>query len=242
MEKKSVLITGGSRGIGAASVRRFARSSYKVAFIYKEQDERAELLGRECSAYPIKADVGSEKEVRAAYAEAKKALGVNSFDVLVANAGIAYNGLVQCMEEKTLTDLIETDLMGVLYSARAALGDMISEKKGAMVFVSSMWGLRGASCETVYSAAKAGVAGFARSLAMEVGPSGIRVNAVAPGVIDTDMISGIDEDIINVLAEKTPLGRIGKPEEVADLIFYLAQDEASFVTGQVIAVDGGFSV
>ena len=161
---------------------------------------------------------------------------------MVCNAGISASGLITDMSDEDVDNLIGINLVGTINVSRKAVAHMVEAKKGSIVMISSMWGQRAASCESVYAATKAGIIGFARSLAAELGPSGIRVNVVSPGVIATDMNSEYSEADISALAEETPLGRIGLPEEVAEAVYYLASDKASFINGQVLGVDGGFAV
>lgn len=241
-----VLITGASRGIGAAAARLFAQEGWDVAVNYNTSREAAEKLAAELSglggkAVPIQADVSDPEQAERLVREAEFSLG--GLDAVVCNAGIA-------LPQQLLTDttgdqwrrLMSADLDGMFYVLKAAIPGLVRQKRGAIVTVSSMWGVAGGSCEAPYSAAKAGVIGLTRALAKELGPSNIRVNCVAPGVIATGMNAHLSPEDLSALAAETPLGRIGAPEEAAQAIIFLASDRASFITGQVLNVDGGMAV
>ena len=234
----NVLVTGGSRGIGAAAVRQFAREGWKTAFGYRSSREAALALARETGALPLQGDVSRPEEARSLVAQAEEALG--SLDALVCSAGIALP--IQLLTDTTdeqWRQVMGTDLDGVFYTLRAAIPGMVRRRRGSIVTVSSIWGVSGASCEAPYSAAKAGVIGLTKALAQELGPSHIRVNCVAPGVIDTRMNGALDAAARQELADSTPLGRLGTPEEAAQAICFLASPRASFITGQVLQADGG---
>ncbi len=233
---RTVLITGGSRGIGAACVGKFTAAGDKVYFFYRSDDAAAKKLSAETGAVAVKCDVSDKDAVVAAFAT------LPPVDVLVNNAGIAGFSLFQDLSEDDWDRMIGTNLTGVYRCTKAVLPGMIAQKSGCIVNVSSMWGQVGASCEVAYSAAKAGVIGLTKALAKEVGPSGIRVNCVAPGVIDTDMNALLTEESLQELAEETPLGRMGTPEEIANIIYWLTTDHAGFITGQVISPNGGLVV
>ena len=237
---KTVLVSGGSGGIGAAIVRELCFSGWRVAFIYGKNEEGAKRLCAETGAYAVQADVSDYDSVLRAFREAKARLGFIS--CAVACAGIAQQKLFQDVTEKEWNRMLGVNLSGEAYLAQAVLPDMISEKTGSIVFITSIWGEVGASMEVHYSAAKAGVIGLTRALSKEAGPSGVRVNAVSPGVIQTDMLSCFDEETMNSLKEETPLMRIGMPEDVAKAVRFLLSDDASFITGQVLGVNGGFGM
>lgn len=235
---KCVLITGGSRGIGAACVRRFCAEGCKVSFIYNKSDEEAKRLAAETGAVPLCADVGDSKALAEAIAEAAKQMG--TVDVLVNNAGLSLIDLFSNTDDEKLSRLLAVNLTSAMIASREASSYMISAKKGYIVNVGSVWGKVGASCEVAYSATKAGLRGFTFALAKELGPSGVTVNCVEPGVIDTDMNKELDEETMEWLVGETPLGRLGTPDEVAEMIFWLCSGKADFVTGQAIGIDGGF--
>ena len=240
--RKSVFITGGSKGIGAACVELFSKNGFAVAFVYGKDNKAAQKLAAKTSALAIKADVSDVGQIEKAFDQARTYFGIRSFDVVVCNAGISASGLITDMNEDVVDLLIGINLVGTINVSRKAVSHMVDEKKGNIVMISSMWGQRAASCESIYAATKAGIIGFARSLAAELGPSGIRVNVVSPGVIATDMNREYSDEDMSALADETPLGRIGLPDEVAEAVYYLASDKASFINGQVLGVDGGFAV
>ena len=237
---KTVLVAGGSRGIGRAAVEELTQRGLCVCFLYEKNEEAAREVEKLTGAHAIRCDISNEQQVQAAYAEAKRFMG--SVDGLAVASGIAMKGLFTDISADAWRKLCSVDLDGSLYLARAALPAMISKKSGAIVFVSSVWGSVGASCEVHYSAAKAAIHGLTKALAKEMGPSGIRVNCVAPGVIDTDMNHDLTPADIEELNDETPLGRMGKPTEVGKAIAFLLSDDASFITGQIIGVDGGFGM
>ncbi len=227
-----VLITGGSRGIGAAAVRAFSRAGYEVSFLYEKSAEAAAALAAETGARALRCDAADTEAVAAAVAS------LPPVDVLVNNAGISHVGLISQISPEEWDRLFAVNVKSIYNTVRAVLPAMLQRQAGAVVNVSSMWGQAGASCEAAYSATKGAVIALTQALARELGPSGIRVNAVSPGVIDTDMNAHLSEEDKQALAEDTPLGRIGTPEEVAKAILFLA--EASFITGQNLPVNGGY--
>ena len=237
---KRVLISGGARGIGAATVKYFAEQGDRVAFIYHRADEKAREVANNTGAFPIKADVSDAQSAKSAFVEAVNRLG--GIDILINCAGIAEFSLFTDISDGAWRRMIDTNLSSAFTLSREAAKLMVSQKSGKIINVGSVWGRMGSSCEVHYSASKAGLRGLTQALAKELGPSGITVNCVEPGVIDTDMNSMLDEAAMKELAEATPLCRIGKAEEVAAVIGFLASDGASFITGACIPVDGGFPV
>ena len=235
-----VLITGGSRGIGAACVRAFCNRGDRVAFFYRNSQELATNLANETGALAICADVADPEQVRFAVKQVREELG--GVDVLVNNAGISQIKLFDTLTDEAWRVMLDTNLSGAFYVAREVAPLMISQRFGWIIQVGSMWGKVGASCEVHYSAAKAGLRGMTMALAKELGPSGITVNCVEPGVIETEMNAALDAQTKQELCEATPLCRMGKAEEVAEAICFLASESAAFITGQVIGVDGGFAV
>ena len=235
---RRIIVNGGSRGIGAAVVRRFCENGDRVVFIYKSADAAAEKLCAECGAVSVKADMSNASSASDAVNRAIELLG--GVDVLVNSTGIAQIKLFTELTDVEWNGMISTNLSSSFYACRAAARAMIAEHSGRIVNIGSMWGRAGASCEVHYSASKAGLRGLTVSLAKELGPSGITVNCVEPGVIDTEMNSKLDEETRAALIESTPLCRIGSAEDVAETVFFLASDGASFITGQCIGVDGGF--
>lgn len=242
---KAALITGGSRGIGAACARLFAQQGYGVGIVCRKAKDRAEALAEELAALgvPVKVyvcDVAQREQVQAMTAAFLREFG--RIDVLVCNAGIARQELFTDITEAGWREVMGVDLDGVFYCAQAALPDMLHRKAGKIITLSSMWGQVGASCEVAYSTAKAGVIGLTKALAKELGPSGITVNCVAPGVIDTEMNGNLPQDIKDELAEETPLERLGTPEDVAQAVWFLASSAGDFFTGQVLAPNGGLII
>ncbi len=237
---KVVFITGGSRGIGACAVKMFSLAGYRVAFTYLKSENEAVSLANEAGALAIKADASSSMQVKDAIELATRELG--HIDVLINNAGISEFSLFTDISDEMWHRMLDTNLSSAFYASRAVLPQMISRKSGCIINVSSMWGQVGASCEVHYSASKAGLIGLTRALAKEVAPSGIRVNCVAPGAIDTDMNASLSPEAIEEIKNETPLGRLGTPTEIANILLFLAGDESSFITGQVIGANGGMVI
>ena len=240
---KTVLVTGASRGIGRAAAAAFARAGYNVAVNYNTSAELAENLCMELRGYGVNAaafcaDISDRSQVDKMISEIKKTLG--NISVLVNNAGISEQALFSDITEEMWDRMFAVNVKGAYNCTQAVLPDMIHSKHGRIINVSSMWGISGASCEVHYSAAKAALIGFTKALAKEAGLSGITVNCVAPGVIDTDMNAHLSPEDIESLRYDTPVNRIGTAEDVAEAILYLASEKASFITGQVLSVDGGF--
>lgn len=231
---QNVVITGGSRGIGAAAVRLFSGRGERVWFLYEKNHAAAEAVARETGAQAICCDVSDEEAVQAAF---RRIPGV---DILVCNAGICHYGLISQITPAEWRRLFAVNVDGVYHCVRAALPSMLQKQSGSIVTVASMWGQVGASCEAGYSATKGAVIALTKALAQELGPSGIRVNAVAPGVIQTDMCASVAPEVLEQLRQETPIERLGRPEDVAKAIADLAG--SSFITGQVLGVSGGFVI
>lgn len=243
--RRCALVTGASRGIGRAIAVALAREGWPVCVNFLERRDAAGELVRELraggrAAMAFRADVADPAAVAACVRAAEEELG--PVELLVNNAGVSHQGLFQDTDDGTWDRILAVNLTGARNTARAVLPHMISVKRGCIVNISSMWGLRGASCETAYAAAKAGLVGLTRSLALELAPSGIRVNCVAPGCVETDMVRALGGETRRMLEEETPLGRLGRPEEIAEAVAFLASSRAAFITGQVLTADGGFTV
>lgn len=235
---KTVLVTGGSRGIGAAIACRFAGEGYRVIINYSRSEIEAKALAAELGGAALRADVGDPAQVTAMADEIGERFG--TLDVLVNNAGISQIGLFTDMTEDEWQRLLNVNLGGAFRVTKSLIKPMIARRSGSVINISSMWGEVGASCEAAYSASKAGLIGLTKALAKELGPSGIRVNCIAPGVIETDMNAELGEETMRALADDTPLMRLGAPEDVADAAYFLA--ESGFITGQVLGVNGGFVI
>lgn len=236
--RRNVLITGGSRGIGAACVRAFVRAGWQTAFTYCRSAEAAAQLASACGAFAVAWEAEAAKAAEDAQSAVLRSFG--GLDALICNAGIAQQKQFQDITDADWSRMLEVNLLGAVRMIRAALPVFLRQKRGSIVLVSSMWGLSGASCESHYAASKAAMIALGKSLALELGPSGIRVNCVAPGVIDTDMNAVHSAQTLRCLAAETPLGRLGTPEEVAESVLFLASDRAAFITGQTLSVTGGF--
>ena len=237
---QTVLITGGSRGIGAAMARLFSEKGWRVAFTYLNSEEKALDLSRETGALALRCDVKSEANTAAMAEQELKQFG--HLDALICNAGISYTGLLQDMTVSQWDELFAVHVRGAFLATRAFLPGMISRQSGSILYISSMWGQVGASCEAAYSACKAALIGLGKAMAKEVGPSGVRVNCLCPGVIQTDMLREYSREDLQALADDTPLCRLGTPEDIARAAFFLSSKDASFITGQVLGVNGGFVI
>ena len=227
----NIVITGGSRGIGAAAVELFAAKGHQVWFLYEKEHASATAVAQKTGAKAICCDVADGAAVREAFA------AIGDVDVLICNAGIVHYGLMSMMEESAWDRIFDVNVKGIFNCVNAAMPAFLQKQAGCVITVSSMWGQVGASCEAAYSATKGAVIALTKALAKELGPSGIRVNCVAPGVIETDMCASVEPEILASLAEENCVGRNGTPMDVAKAMEYLA--EASFVTGQVLPVNGG---
>ena len=237
---KTALITGGSRGIGAACARRLAAGGYRVAINYHQSRQQAETLAEELGGIAVQADVADPEQVKAMVDTVLDKFC--QLDILICNAGVSHIGLLSDMTDEEWRRLFAVNVDGMFYCCRAAIPHFVHRKRGRIVTVSSMWGQVGASCEAAYSASKAAVIGLTRALAKELGPSGISVNCVAPGVIDTEMNRELSAQDLDALREETPLGQIGTAEQVADAVWFLCGGQSDFITGQVLGVNGGLVV
>ena len=241
--KKTVIITGASKGIGAAMAILFARKGYNVVIGYNDSYQLAKMLSSSLSSQgynvvPIKVNVANKLETDILIKEAVYKFG--SVDVLINNAGVAFNGLITDTEEFDFDKIFDVDLKGVFNCCKSVTPVMVNQKSGKIINISSMWGQVGASCEVAYSAAKAGVIGLTKALAKELAPSGITVNCIAPGLIDTSMNSNISVEDLNAFVEDIPLGRMGTAEDIAETALFLASEGADYITGQVLGVNGGY--
>ena len=230
----NVVITGGSRGIGAAAVELFAARGDRVTFLYEKNHAAAAALAERTGARAICCDVSDGAAVKSAFDQ------IGDVDILICNAGIAHYGLMSMTEEAVWDRIFDVNVKSIYLCVNAAMPSFLRKQAGCIITVSSMWGQVGASCEAAYSASKGAVIALTKALAKELGPSGIRVNCVAPGVIETDLCANLDEDTMKELASDTPVGRNGRPGDVAKAMEYLA--EATFVTGEVLSVNGGYII
>ncbi len=236
----NILVTGGSRGIGAAIAKKFAEQGDTVYITYCKSKEAAQALEQQYGIHPIFADFREDfGALKAGKAIAEQ---IGTIDTLVNNAAVSVVDVFQCVSEEDCTALYRVNLFGTVDMTRAILPTMLQQHTGNIINITSVWGQTGASCEVDYSVTKGGIIAFTKALAKEVALSGIRVNAVSPGVIDTEMNAHLSEEDRQELAEETPLQRIGKPEEVADAVLFLASERAAFITGQVLPVNGGFFI
>lgn len=236
---KTVIVTGGSRGIGRAIVEKFASENYNVILNYNKSEFAALDIAKKYSNVEVfKADVSNTKDVEAMINFAETKFG--QIDVLINNAGISSTGLLQDLSLDEWNKLFEVNVTGTFLVTREVLPKMISKKSGKIINISSVWGMVGASMEVAYSASKAAIIGFTKALAKEVGPSNITVNAIAPGIVMTDMVSNLSVDEFEQIRQEIPLGKIGSTEDIANTAFYLASDCADYMTGQVISPNGGW--
>lgn len=240
--KKVALVTGGAKGIGAAIVKKLCKDGYSVAINYNKSEQRALSLCSFCAsegftALPVRCDVSSSSEVEKMFTEIEEKLG--SVEVLVNNAGISLWGLFDTVTDEQWAEIIGTNLTGTFNCTRRAVPAMLKNKYGRIINISSVWGQEGASCEAAYSASKAGIIGLTKALAKEYAPSGITVNCICPGVIDTDMMSRFSDEEKAEICEDIPAGRMGTPEEVAEAVSFFASENSSYVTGQILGVNGG---
>ena len=231
---KTVVITGGSRGIGAAAVELFAARGDRVFFLYEKNHTAAQAVSEKTGATAICCDVANKLSVEQTFSQ------IGSVDILICNAGICHTGLMSMMEENQWDRLFDVNVKGIFHCVNAAMPAFLKKHTGSIITVSSMWGQVGASCEAAYSATKGAVIALTKALAKELGPSGIRVNCVAPGVILTDMCADVDPTILDEMAQENPVGRNGTPVDVAKAMAYLA--DAEFITGQVLPVNGGYVI
>lgn len=236
---KTVLVTGGSRGIGKAIAIKFAENNYNVILNYNKSYEAAKKIEDTYKNIRIfRADVSNSKDVQSMINFANETFG--GIDILVNNAGIGCTGLLQDLTFEEWQDVFNVNVNGVFNCTRCILPYMISKQKGKIINISSIWGMVGASCEVAYSASKAAVIGFTKALAKEVGPSGITVNVVAPGIIMTDMVNQYSVEEFDDIRNQIPLGEIGSTEDIANAVYFLASDESKYITGQVLSPNGGW--
>lgn len=237
---KNAIVTGSSRGIGKAIARRLSRDGWNVIINYNVQKDKAEELAKELRTIAIRADVSSAEDVAEMFKTAREAFG--HISLLVNNAGISETALFQDVTDESFERLFGVNVRGTFNCSRAIVPEMVSYKTGKIINISSIWGLTGGVLEVVYSSTKAAIIGMTRALAKELAPSGITVNCVAPGVIQTDMTNWLDAQILEDLMIETPIGRLGTPEDIAAVVAFLASPEAGFITGQVISSNGGMVI
>jgi 3-oxoacyl-[acyl-carrier protein] reductase len=236
LEGKTALVTGGSRGIGRAIALELARAGASVTLSYRSDKDEADAVARETGGRAVQADVSDTDQ-------AKELVGATGdLDILVNNAGVTRDGLIARMSDEDWSDVIETNLGGVFHTCRAAARGMMKRRAGSIVNISSIVGLHGNPGQTNYSASKAGIIGFTKALARELGNRGVRANVVAPGYVDTRLTQVIADEMKELMLANTPLGRFGTPEDIAGAVRFLCSDEASFITGEVLLVDGGLGM
>lgn len=241
--KNVVFVTGGSGGIGSEICREFARNGYPVAIGYNSNLGSAKSIADEINtnggiAMAVKCDIGSEKSIECSIQEIQNNLG--AIEILINNAGVANIGLFTDLNANEIAGLININLTGAMLCSKIVLPQMIRQKHGKIINITSVWGEFGASCEVVYSAAKAGLIGFTKALSKEVAPSGINVNAISAGIIDTPMNDELSEDDILTITDEIPIGRIGKPSDISSAALFLASESANYISGQIIRIDGGW--
>jgi 3-oxoacyl-[acyl-carrier protein] reductase len=236
LEGKTALVTGGSRGIGAAIVRELTEAGAAVTLSYRSGKDEAEAVARETGARAVQADVGNPEEAKRLVDDA------GELDILVNNAGVTRDGLIARMSDDDWAEVLQTNLGGVFHTCRAAARGMMKRRSGAIVNISSVVGLHGNPGQTNYSASKAGIIGFTKALARELGTRGVRANVVAPGYVETRLTEVISDEMRELMLANTPLGRLGEPEDVAGAVRFLCSDEAAFITGEVLLVDGGLGM
>ena len=236
LEGKQALVTGGSRGIGRAIALELANAGASIVVGYRSGNDEAETVAEEAGGRAVQADVSNAEEA------ARLVEDAGELDILVNNAGLTRDGLLARMPDEDWRDVIETNLSSVFYTCRAAARPMMKRRAGAIVNVSSVVGLHGNPGQTNYAASKAGIIGFTKSLARELGSRNIRANVVAPGYVKTQLTDALPEDATKAMVENTPLGRVAEPEEIAGAVRFLVSEEASFITGEVLLVDGGLGM
>jgi 3-oxoacyl-[acyl-carrier protein] reductase len=236
LDGTTALVTGGSRGIGASIARELAGAGAAVTLSYRSGKDEAEAVARDTGARAVQADVGDPDEAKALVDDA------GELDILVNNAGVTRDGLIARMSDDDWAEVLQTNLGGVFHTCRAAARGMMKRRSGAIVNISSVVGLHGNPGQTNYGASKAGIIGFTKSLARELGTRGVRANVVAPGYVETRLTEVISDEMRKLMLANTPLGRLGKPEDVAGAVRFLCSDEAAFITGEVLLVDGGLGM